>query len=258
MGRVGALAAALALAISPTLVYSARYGDGATLLLLCAFGALALWLAYQRESGRQAYLYAIAVLAALALLADLRVVGLVIVGLVAWAIERFVFGRDLFELRHADEPLPWRDLALCFGGTFVLVATALAFNPGGLGAWADMLSAWFGHLAPVVNGQPWYYPLLALALYEPFVLLFGLIGGVTLLVQRKELDERARSDALCLAGGWAGRAGALGRGAWGGRRGVDLRAAGLAGRVGRGAAGGSVGARASFWPGTVCWPRSCW
>ena len=67
----------------------------------------------------------------------------------------------------------------------MLVATALAFNPGGLGAWADFLAAWFSHLTPVVNGQPWYYPLLALVLYEPFVLFFGLIGGVTLLVQRK-------------------------------------------------------------------------
>jgi 4-amino-4-deoxy-L-arabinose transferase-like glycosyltransferase len=148
VGRFGALAAALALALSPTLVYSARYGDGTTLLLFCAFGALALWLAY-REQRRTGYLYAISVLAALGLLADLRVVGLAIAG---------------------------------------LVATALAFNPGGLGAWADMLSAWFGHLAPVVNGQPWYYPLVALVLYEPFALLFGLIGGATLLIRRKTLD----------------------------------------------------------------------
>ena len=34
----------------------------------------------------------------------------------------------------------------------------------------------------MVNGQPWTYPLLALALYEPFALLFGLIGGGILLV----------------------------------------------------------------------------
>ena len=104
VGRVGALAAALALAISPTLVYSARTGDGATLLAFCAFGALALWFAY-REHKSTGYLYAIAVLAALGLLADLRVVGLLIVGLAAWAIERFIFGRDLLYL-DADEPFP--------------------------------------------------------------------------------------------------------------------------------------------------------
>jgi uncharacterized protein (TIGR03663 family) len=187
VGRIGALVAALALALSPTLVYSARYGGGATLLLFCAFGALALWLAW-REKRQTGYLYAIAILAALALLADLRAVGLAIAGFVAWAIERFILHDDLFAL-ETDERLPWRDLALCFGGTFVLVATALAFNPSGLGAWADMLSAWFDHLTPVINGQPWYYPLFALALYEPFVLLFGLIGGATLLVNRKKWGE---------------------------------------------------------------------
>jgi uncharacterized protein (TIGR03663 family) len=193
VGRVGALAAALALAISPTLVYSARYGDGTSLLLLTAFGALVLWLVY-RERRQVGYLYATSVLAALALLSDPRVVGLALAGAVAWAIERFLLGRDTFALDEpadaAGESLPWRDLALCFGGTLVLVATALAFNPGGLGAWADMLSSWFRHLAPVVNGQPWTYPLLALLLYEPFLLLFGLIGGATLLLRIKRPVSR--------------------------------------------------------------------
>jgi uncharacterized protein (TIGR03663 family) len=202
VGRFGALAASLALAISPTLVYSARYADGNSLLLLAAFGALALWLAY-REKRQTGYLYAIAVFTALALLADLRVVGLAIAGLLAWAIERFAFGNDPFAL-EAEEPLPWRNLAICFGGTFVLVATALSFNPGGLGAWADMLAAWVNHLAPVLNGQPGGYPLLALALYEPFMLVFGLIGGVTLLARRAKLENGARGLTL-----WAWLSGGL-------------------------------------------------
>jgi uncharacterized protein (TIGR03663 family) len=207
MGRIGALAASLALAISPTLVYSARYGDGTSLLLFTAFGALALWNVYQ-EKRRTGYLYAVSLLAALALLADLRVVGVVLVGAVAWAIERFILGRDPFAPAEsadtADKPLPWRELMLCFGGTFVLVATTLALNPVGLGAWADMISSWFSHLSPVVNGQPWTYPLLALALYEPFLLLFGLIGAATLLVTYKRLgEERGLTLYLWLAIGLA-------------------------------------------------------
>jgi hypothetical protein len=38
----------------------------------------------------------------------------------------------------------------------------------------------------VVNGQPWYYALGALLLYEPFLLLFGVIGAVDLLIRRSK------------------------------------------------------------------------
>ena len=78
----------------------------------------------------------------------------------------------------------------------MLVMTALAFNPEGLGAWADMLSAWFTHLNPVVNGQPWYYILLALALYEPFLLVFGIVGGGTLLLRGQQISGSERDLRL--------------------------------------------------------------
>jgi uncharacterized protein (TIGR03663 family) len=181
VGRLGALAAALALAISPSLVYSARYGDGAALLVASVMGVVVLWLAY-RQDRRRAYLYALSVLAALALLADPRVVGALIVLALAWAVERFLFGRDLLALRDMDgeqQPAPWRQIGLVFGCVLVLGATAFATNPGGMGAWADYLAAWGQHLMPVVNGQPWYYPLLALVLYEPFSLFFGLVSVVS-------------------------------------------------------------------------------
>ena len=66
------------------------------------------------------------------------------------------------------------------GVTLLVGGTALSFNPGGLGEWADFASAWAGHLVAVVNGQPWYYPLLALILYEPGTLLFSVVGAVGL------------------------------------------------------------------------------
>jgi uncharacterized protein (TIGR03663 family) len=190
IGRIGALAASLALAISPTLVYSARYGDGTTLLLASVMGVMVLWLAYRRER-RDVYLYAVAVLAAFALLADPRVVGMAIVLVLSWVVERFLFGRDILAL-DAEQSLPWRGLGLTFGTTLILAATTFAFNPGGLGVWADFVSEWVSHLAPVVNGQPWYYPLLALVLYEPFLLVFGLIGGVGLLVRSRDDPEQSR------------------------------------------------------------------
>jgi uncharacterized protein (TIGR03663 family) len=200
IGRIGALAASLALAISPTLVYSARYGDGTTLLLACVMGWMVLWLAYRRER-RDAYLYTIAVLAAVALLADPRVIGVSVVLVLSWAVERFLFGRDILAL-DGEQPFPWSGLGVTFGATLILVATAFAFNPDGLGAWADFVSEWVRHLALVVNGQPWYYPLLALVLYEPFLLVFGVIGGVGLLVRPPDDPEQSRvAIFIWMAGG---------------------------------------------------------
>ena len=192
IGRLGALAASLALATSPSLVYSARYGDGATLLLASLLGLVVLWLAYlqgghRSPDRRPAYLNAIAVLAAFALLADPRVIGALIVLALSWAVERFLFGRDLLVSGVGGEE--WRRLALVFGGVLLVGATAFALNPGGLGAWADYVMAWMQHWMPVVNGQPWYYPLLALVLYEPFLLLFGLIGTASLFVRRADAQE---------------------------------------------------------------------
>jgi uncharacterized protein (TIGR03663 family) len=182
LGRVGALAAALGIAISPTLVYSARYGNGVTPMLSCALASSALWLAYLRDR-RQAYLYAAVVVDALFLLADPRAIGVVIAFAVAWAIERYAFKRNLFEL-GSDRSIPWKTLGVVGGLVLVVVATAYPFNPSGIATWGEFTTSWAAHLRPVVNGQPWYYALGALLLYEPFLLVFGVIGVVDLLVRR--------------------------------------------------------------------------
>jgi len=188
LGRIGSLVASLGLALSPTLVYASRYGDGAMLLTASGLAVVALWLAYE-ERPRPAYLYAMAVAAALALLSDPRVVGVLVVLALIWVVWRVLLRQA--KQAAADEappavapPTPWKRMGLCFGGTLLLAATALTANPGGLGVWADFPSAWAEHLAPVVNGQSWYYPLLALVLYEPFLLVFGVIGAAMIAVRR--------------------------------------------------------------------------
>lgn len=182
LSRAGSLVSALILALSPTLVYSSRYGDGSILLAACVLGSLVLWLAYQRDR-RPVYLYTIAVMDALAFIADPRVVGVLIVQFLAWAIERYLFRRSFIQT-DVEHPIPWKRLGLTLGGALLLVVTTLGLNPSGLGAWADYPAAWAAHLTPVVNGQAWTYPLGALLMYEPLLLLFGVIGAVDLFVRR--------------------------------------------------------------------------
>jgi len=184
LGRQGALAAALTLAISPTLVYTARYGDGGGLLAAFLLAMITLMLAWTREQ-QPAYIWAGAICGVCALLADPRIVGAIIALAAVWAVERLVFRRTPFLLpgREIDR----RRLALIIGVTLVLLATTLTLNPGGLGAWADFPARWLIHLQPVVNGQGWAYPLTALIIYEPLLLFLGLIGAVTLIGRRDEM-----------------------------------------------------------------------
>ncbi len=184
LGRYGALTASLILAISPTLVYSARYADGVAPLAVCTLGTVALWLAYRRDR-RPNYLFAIAVLIALGAISDPRAIGVLLVLAVAWGVEHLAFGRNLLNV-EGTPAVNRRSWAIAAGATLTLVATALTLNPNGLGAWADYPRAWAQHLAPVVNGQPWYYPLIALLMYEPMLILFGAIGAVDLIAGRSE------------------------------------------------------------------------
>lgn len=182
LGRFGALAASLALALSPTLVYAARYADGGGLLVAFMLASVVLTLAWAHDR-RPVYVWARAICGVCALLADPRIVGVALALGAAWAIERFLFRRDL--LSSTREGIDWKQFALVGGATLVLLATTFAFNPGGLGAWADFPTQWVEHLRPVVNGQSVAYPLVALVVYEPLLLLFGLIG-VAVMFWRKQ------------------------------------------------------------------------
>ena len=184
LGRCGALAASLILAISPTLVYSARYAGGVAPLTVCALGVVVLWLAYRRD-GRPSYVFAIAVLIALAAIADPRAIGVLLVLAAAWGVERLAFARNVLDVGSAHR-VNWKAWGIVAGATLFLAATALTLNPNGVGAWADFPRAWVQHLAPVVNGQPWYYPLAAFLMYEPLLILFGAIGAVDLIAGRSK------------------------------------------------------------------------
>jgi hypothetical protein len=69
----------------------------------------------------------------------------------------------------------------------VLVCTAFLLNFAGLPAALDFLPAWLAQLGPQPGSQPWYYDLQLLVLYEPLLLVFGLIGLVYHYLRQRDI-----------------------------------------------------------------------
>ncbi|MFN2227562.1 MAG: hypothetical protein ACK2UY_14665, partial [Anaerolineae bacterium] len=61
--------------------------------------------------------------------------------------------------------------------------------PAGIGLAADLAAAWAQGFLPEPGGQPAVYPLLLLLLYEPLVLLLGLVEAGRWLAGRRRLPE---------------------------------------------------------------------
>jgi uncharacterized protein (TIGR03663 family) len=180
LGRVGALAAAAILTFSPTLLFFARSLDGS---IIAAAGALLLVICFlrYRQTAQMRYVYVGAIALALMLLSGpsaygvLFIFGVYLLG--AWLLS----GRARASDRPAGIALPSSaDLsraAIVGGAVFVLVATGLLTNLGGIQAGlVDGFSGWLSTFAPSAGGLPWFYPGLLLLLYGPLALVFGLLG----------------------------------------------------------------------------------
>ena len=205
LGRVGALAASALLLISPTVLFSSRDGSGAVLLLTAGLSAL-VGLVGWVDFGRPAYLYLVAVSAALALVSASGVYTLIVALAAALALLAFLGRHTADDAGWSGLRAAWREargqegriragVALFFG-TLLLLPTALLLHPEGLQAVADLFPAWVNHFAPWAGDQPWGYPLAVLIMCEPLPLLFGLAGAVVAFRRR---DMLGRLMAL-----WAG------------------------------------------------------
>ncbi len=195
LGREGALAAAVLLALSPLTLFNGRYLSGATAVaasaLLLLIG-LARWVEDRRSwaihlaagglaglllAGSGAYTVLL-ILASFGLFLALihRRLGLdelvrspqSIVHSLKSAVRSQI--ADL-RLRTEDWGLP---LALIIG----LTSTCFLLNPGGLQALLDQLPAWGRGFVVATDGLPWPQYLALLPLYDPLLLIFGLAGLV--------------------------------------------------------------------------------
>lgn len=199
LGRGGALAASLLLAISPSAVYFSRNLDGAILVAACGL-SMAVGLIGYLDTRRSGYLYMAVASVGLGLVAGSGMLTLLVL-FVAFALLLYLGERLL------DSKTGWSALQAAWGTvrgeegllakagavlavTFGLVATAFVLHPAGVGHAADLIGAWGQGFLPEQGGQPLIYPLLLLLRYEPLILVLGVMEMGRWAVKRRTGQQR--------------------------------------------------------------------
>jgi uncharacterized protein (TIGR03663 family) len=202
LGRGGALAASLLLAISPSAVYFSRSLDSAIVVAACGLAMVVGLLNYvdARQSG---YLYFSAAALGLGLAAGPDIYSLLLV-LIAFGLLLYVV--DQLREREgawASLQVAWsaargeKGLAAKAGAvlavTFGLVAMTFVLYPAGVGHAADLLGTWARGFLPETEGHPFFYPVLLFLRYEALILFLGLVELVRWVARgREEQPESAR------------------------------------------------------------------
>lgn len=203
LGRGGALAASLLLALSPSAVFFSRNLDGAILVAACGL-ALVVGLVNYLDRRRPLSLYLAAVALGLGLCAGAAIYTLLLILVVYAAL---LSALHWLQTRRAEitGALTWESgwssladavsalradksllsgLSLTLTATFTLMATAFVLYPAGLGLAADLVAEWARGFLPVPQGAPVAYPLVLLLRYESLILVMGLVEVVWVMARR--------------------------------------------------------------------------
>jgi len=193
LGRMGALAASFLLAISPSALFFSRYLGGEIIVVTCAV-AMTWGLFDYLDQGQPKHLYLVAAALGLALSAGAGAFTFILIAvtfvLVLALAHRFAVPSEYWQrisdawraVRGANGLL--RDCAALLVLIFLLICTGLLLHLSGLQDGIDLFSAWLSAFQPQAGGQPWYYHLQLLLVYEPLILVFGLAAVIYLLKQR--------------------------------------------------------------------------
>ena len=210
LGRGGALAASLLLAISPTVVYQSRLLNGAAVAAACGL-AVVVGLVRLVETQRPGGLYLAAGALGLGLCAGAGFWTLLLVfllfALVPAAVGAVSSGAGhqvgwsalgaAYALLRREKG--WADRAgIAFLAVLGLVATAFALRPENAGLVADLLGEWAQGFAPEATGRTFAYPLWLLLRYEPLVMLLGLAGAGDALRRRAAARSGFPLEALAI------------------------------------------------------------
>lgn len=169
VGRVGALAAGLCLALSPTALFASRQLDGT--VAVAAGGMVFLGgLIRFFDTSKHSWLTLSSVGLALAVTSGPSAYGLLLTLGLAWLILAWAWPGERWALPRLHVS---NVLVVVLFATLAL-STGLGWNPAGLGAVGSSLLAWIARFGPVSN--PVASPFVLVAVYEPLILLFGLGG----------------------------------------------------------------------------------
>ncbi len=187
LGRLGALFAALLLAVSSSLVFWSRSASGESFTLLAAMAlivGLAGWRRDPTASARWALWLALA-LALLLLSAPAAYGVLVLIGPLA------VLALWPSLAPGGSQPATAQSLKaalVVFVALLLFGATAMFFNPSGLAALADLPATWLGQFTRSAGSSPlWLLALLGLR--EPLIVATGLAGLVIGLRRKSWLAQ---------------------------------------------------------------------
>jgi uncharacterized protein (TIGR03663 family) len=186
LGRVGALAAACMLALSPSLVYFSWAVDGSIVVAFCAL-ALVVVVAGMVVDKPSIPPWAILPLLSLTLVAGPTAYSLLamvaIFGLLLRFGARFGWGQQAIEMldgawqQWCADRAGWQRAVAAAGVLSLVFIFAFGYNPAGLQMTLDQLGQWFGAFK-WLNTAQWYRIPLMLFVYEPLPLLVGLAGMV--------------------------------------------------------------------------------
>ncbi len=177
LGRLPTLLAVLLLAVSPVAVVGSRRVDGVGFAMLALVLGLTVLDEYLGGRSRRS-LFFVGIALGIALLADYGTLVALLsmllgIGFAFLTDEERILTAEA--LNQALRDLPWRVPVASLLGTLGVLGTLFFLAPGGLGALADQLSQFAGGFARRPPGAP--YTGLVLLIYEPLLLLFGLIGA---------------------------------------------------------------------------------
>ncbi len=172
LGRKAALVTAFGLALDPGLVVVSRLAGGP--ILAIGLGALALATLWHRN-----YIWA-GILGGLALISGPSILtGLLGLGMVYGVGKLTGIFKNRISPAETESPAKSRvdvRLGLLMGGATMLLGSTIFFRfPQGIGAWANTFTVFFQGWGQF-SGVPVLQPLIAVIIYQPLALGFGLVA----------------------------------------------------------------------------------
>lgn len=195
LGRVPALLTTVLLSISTAQLVASRALSPVVWAMIAV--VVGLWLVVRfGQTQNNAFAVGAAVMLAAALfLTDPAGIALLLSLVVGWLIVVRLSADDAPEvlpgtrLRELLAVWPWRDSLLYGVGSVVLVSTVFMFYPAGLTHVGELLGRAMAGFVGRPVGQPFAFPVLVTVVYEPALVLLGVMGFARALREGNPVDR---------------------------------------------------------------------